>query len=317
MRATPDSNGAPRADSLADPRSPPPAPSRVAGEHRRHVLVAIVLNKPGAQPGVESHARAEPQYRIARGRPRRSADVSRMTITLHGDDVAVEQAAKQLYRLIDVLEASDVSASEHEDRARARAREGQGRTEGARACAEDHPHGRVVARSRHQPAPQPLVVLARSTGTELRDRRVRVRSSRPTASRSSVRARIHRDRPGETDPSRRRSSDPSARYVLRQGPPTRLPWPGRRSRSSATARSGHALAPQPPTSPGSTWSSSGSRRDRRAAPFAADAGLTPSWTSRTPSEGPPDVIIVARARHPPRRTSTTPRSPRTCGPGTS
>jgi acetolactate synthase small subunit len=26
-----------------------------------------------------------------------------MTITLHGDDVAVEQAAKQLYRLIDVL----------------------------------------------------------------------------------------------------------------------------------------------------------------------------------------------------------------------
>jgi acetolactate synthase-1/3 small subunit len=32
-----------------------------------------------------------------------------MTITLHGDDVAVEQAAKQLYRLIDVLKVQDVT----------------------------------------------------------------------------------------------------------------------------------------------------------------------------------------------------------------
>ena len=44
-------------------------------------------------------------------------DISRMTITLHGDDVAVEQAAKQLYRLIDVLKVQDVTAEptvEHE-----------------------------------------------------------------------------------------------------------------------------------------------------------------------------------------------------------
>jgi acetolactate synthase-1/3 small subunit len=39
-----------------------------------------------------------------------SEDVSRMTITLHGDDVAVEQAAKQLYRLIDVLKVQDVTS---------------------------------------------------------------------------------------------------------------------------------------------------------------------------------------------------------------
>jgi acetolactate synthase-1/3 small subunit len=32
-----------------------------------------------------------------------------MTISLHGDDVAVEQAAKQLYRLIDVLKVHDVT----------------------------------------------------------------------------------------------------------------------------------------------------------------------------------------------------------------
>jgi acetolactate synthase-1/3 small subunit len=37
-------------------------------------------------------------------------DISRMTITLRGDDVAVEQAAKQLYRLIDVLKVQDVTA---------------------------------------------------------------------------------------------------------------------------------------------------------------------------------------------------------------
>ena len=37
-------------------------------------------------------------------------DTSRMTITLHGDDVAVEQAAKQLYRLIDVLKVQDVTS---------------------------------------------------------------------------------------------------------------------------------------------------------------------------------------------------------------
>jgi acetolactate synthase-1/3 small subunit len=45
------------------------------------------------------------------------AGFSRMTISLHGDDVAVEQAAKQLYRLIDVLKVQDVTSEpsvEHE-----------------------------------------------------------------------------------------------------------------------------------------------------------------------------------------------------------
>src|SRR4051794_33438223 len=44
-------------------------------------------------------------------------DVSRMTITLRADDVAVEQAAKQLYRLIDVLKVQDMTSEatvEHE-----------------------------------------------------------------------------------------------------------------------------------------------------------------------------------------------------------
>jgi acetolactate synthase-1/3 small subunit len=43
--------------------------------------------------------------------------LSRMTITLHGDDVNVEQAAKQLYRLVDVVKVQDVTSDpivEHE-----------------------------------------------------------------------------------------------------------------------------------------------------------------------------------------------------------
>ena len=39
-----------------------------------------------------------------------SPDISRMTITLRGDDFAVEQMAKQLYRLIDVLKVQDLTA---------------------------------------------------------------------------------------------------------------------------------------------------------------------------------------------------------------
>ena len=51
--------------------------------------------------------------------------VSRMTITIHGDDVAVEQATKQLYRLVDVLKVQDVERRPAR-RARAGVREGPG-----------------------------------------------------------------------------------------------------------------------------------------------------------------------------------------------
>jgi acetolactate synthase-1/3 small subunit len=90
-----------------------PPPSRAlpgGGEFRRHVLIAVVLDKPGVLNRVASLMRAR-QFNIdslAVSRTDRD-DVSRMTITLHGDDVAVEQAAKQLYRLIDVLKVQDVT----------------------------------------------------------------------------------------------------------------------------------------------------------------------------------------------------------------
>jgi acetolactate synthase-1/3 small subunit len=98
--------------------APPPRALPGGGEARRHVLVAIVLNKPGVLNRVSSLMRAR-NFNIDSLAVSHTdqPDVSRMTINLHGDDVAVEQAAKQLYRLIDVLKVQDVTAEptiEHE-----------------------------------------------------------------------------------------------------------------------------------------------------------------------------------------------------------
>ena len=106
-------SGAPTARRPAPPaHSAPPARALPGGgETRRHVLVAVVLNKPGVLNRVASLMRAR-NFNIDSLAVSHtdSDDVSRMTITLHGDDVAVEQAAKQLYRLIDVLKVQDVTS---------------------------------------------------------------------------------------------------------------------------------------------------------------------------------------------------------------
>jgi acetolactate synthase I/III small subunit len=124
MPADPTSNGqVPAGSPVGTPAhhqhgAPPPRALPGSGETRRHVLVAVVLNKPGVLNRVSSLMRAR-NFNIdslAVSHTDRD-DVSRMTITLHGDDVAVEQAAKQLYRLIDVLKVQDVTAEptvEHE-----------------------------------------------------------------------------------------------------------------------------------------------------------------------------------------------------------
>jgi acetolactate synthase-1/3 small subunit len=126
MSADPNANGLLAADDLEtgaeDPSSAAgPPPDRAlpgGGALRRHVLVAIVLDKPGVLNRVASLMRAR-NFNIdslAVSHTDRD-DISRMTITLHGDDVAVEQATKQLYRLIDVLKVQDVTSEptvEHE-----------------------------------------------------------------------------------------------------------------------------------------------------------------------------------------------------------
>ena len=106
-------------DATSTPaHSAPPRALPGGGQLRRHVLVAIVNNRPGVLNRVASLMRAR-NFNIESLAVSHTddTDISRMTITLRGDDVAVEQAAKQLYRLIDVLKVQDLTSEptvEHE-----------------------------------------------------------------------------------------------------------------------------------------------------------------------------------------------------------
>jgi acetolactate synthase I/III small subunit len=114
-RVSADTNAAPAAPAHSQP------PARAlpgSGVQRRHIIVAVVLDKPGVLNRVASLMRAR-NFNIESLAVSHtdSDDMSRMTITLRGDDVAVEQATKQLYRLIDVLKVQDVTSEptvEHE-----------------------------------------------------------------------------------------------------------------------------------------------------------------------------------------------------------
>ena len=98
--------------------APPPRSLPGRGETRVHRLIALVVDKPGVLNRVSSLMRARNFNIDSLAVSRTDQDgLSRMTITLHGDDVAVEQAAKQLYRLIDVVKVQDVTSEptvEHE-----------------------------------------------------------------------------------------------------------------------------------------------------------------------------------------------------------
>ncbi len=117
MSVDPSSNGqhpsaAPSAHAESPAHSAPPDRALPGGgATRRHILVAVVLNKPGVLNRVASLMRARNFNIDSLAVSHTDSDeISRMTITLQGDDVAVEQAAKQLYRLIDVLKVQDVTA---------------------------------------------------------------------------------------------------------------------------------------------------------------------------------------------------------------
>ena len=107
------------AEAAAPAHTAPPARALPGGgEATLHRLVAIVVDKPGVLNRVSSLMRARNFNIDSLAVSRTDRDgLSRMTISLHGDDVAVEQATKQLYRLIDVLKVQDVTAEptvEHE-----------------------------------------------------------------------------------------------------------------------------------------------------------------------------------------------------------
>ena len=110
--------------AMNDPLAAPTVgatPSRYVpghGETHRHVVVVVVNDRPGVLNRVSSLARAR-NFNIESlvvGHTEKPG-ISRMTITLRGDDFAVEQMTKQLYRLVDVLKVQDVSGDqlvEHE-----------------------------------------------------------------------------------------------------------------------------------------------------------------------------------------------------------
>jgi acetolactate synthase-1/3 small subunit len=105
-------------DAAKTQAAPPPRSIPGSGTTGRHILVVLVMDRPGVLNRVASLMRAR-NFNIdslAVSRTDRE-QISRMTLTLHGDDVSVEQATKQLYKLIDVLKVQDVTADqlvEHE-----------------------------------------------------------------------------------------------------------------------------------------------------------------------------------------------------------
>ncbi len=107
----PSDDGAAPAPPAPAHAAPPPRALPGTGVQHRHVLVVIVLDKPGVLNRVSSLMRAR-NFNIESLAVSHTdqPDISRMTITLHGDDVLVEQAIKQLYRLIDVLKVQDLTA---------------------------------------------------------------------------------------------------------------------------------------------------------------------------------------------------------------
>ena len=157
-----------------------------------------MLNKPGVLNRVSSLMRAR-NFNIDSLAVSHTdqPDVSRMTITLHGDDVAVEQAAKQLYRLIDVLKVQDVTSEptvEHElALVKVRATESN-RAEILRLV--ELSRGRVVDLADGS-------VVVEVTGTREPRSTRSSRSSAPTASRNWS-APAPSSWPGAPDPSRRR-----------------------------------------------------------------------------------------------------------------
>lgn len=78
---------------------------------RQHILVALVQNHPGVLNRVVSlfRRRAFNIDSLTVGRTERS-DVSRMTVVVDGENTDVEQVIKQLYKVIEVLKVSEITA---------------------------------------------------------------------------------------------------------------------------------------------------------------------------------------------------------------
>jgi acetolactate synthase-1/3 small subunit len=82
--------------------------------HRKHILSVLVENHQGVLAKIASLIAAK-GYNIDSLSVAETLDptVSRMTLSLHGDEWVIEQAVKQLHRLIDVIKVIDLTDEEH------------------------------------------------------------------------------------------------------------------------------------------------------------------------------------------------------------
>jgi acetolactate synthase-1/3 small subunit len=82
--------------------------------HRKHILSVLVENRLGVLAKIASLIAAK-GYNIDSLSVAETLDpsVSRMTLCVHGDEWVIEQAVKQLHRLIDVIKVTDVTDEAH------------------------------------------------------------------------------------------------------------------------------------------------------------------------------------------------------------
>ncbi len=82
--------------------------------YRKHTLSILVENHQGVLAKIASLIAAK-GYNIDSLSVAETLDpsISRMTIALHGDEWVIEQAVKQLHRLIDVIKVVDLTDEEH------------------------------------------------------------------------------------------------------------------------------------------------------------------------------------------------------------
>lgn len=90
----------------------PPRDLPGGGIAGRHVLFVLARNQPGVLNRVASLMRAR-NFNIESLTASHTArpGISHMTITIWADEATVEQAAKQLYKLIDVVKVQDLSTA--------------------------------------------------------------------------------------------------------------------------------------------------------------------------------------------------------------
>jgi acetolactate synthase-1/3 small subunit len=82
--------------------------------YRKHIVSVLVENHQGVLARIASLIAAK-GYNIDSLSVAETLDpsVSRMTLSLHGDEWVIEQAVKQLHRLIDVIKVIDLTDEEH------------------------------------------------------------------------------------------------------------------------------------------------------------------------------------------------------------